>query len=103
MDLKSDKGAELTLPEVATTHRRPRPARSHKFLTRIGIALSLLFLYKSSHSQYPFQVAQKIKAWKHPCSGVNNNAFDNYISRVEDAFLSAPPTFRISTTDVYVT
>lgn len=94
MDLKNDKGVDLALLEVATTHGRPRPTRfRRKILARvgIGIALSLFLLYDSSHS---FQVAHKIKAWKHSCADASKS-FDNYIKRVEDAFLSALSHFEI--------
>lgn len=94
MDLKSEKGDQHSLPGVAfTAHQRPRHVRFQILLTRVGIALSLL-LYASFRFQYPSQVAQKIKAWTHSCSAVNNS-FDNHISRVEDAFLSALPMSRV--------
>lgn len=90
MDLKGDKGVVPILPEVVTTHRRKGPtARFRKFLTHVGIALSLFLLYDLSHSKHAFQVAHKIKPWKHSCSG-GNKFFDNYINRVEGTFLSAP-------------
>ncbi|KAH0839839.1 Zn-dependent exopeptidase [Lanmaoa asiatica] len=100
MDLKSDKGAEPTLPDVATTHRRPRPTCFRKLLTRVGIALFLFYLYESFQSVYSFQIAHKIKAWKHSCS--NGNKFiDNYINRIEDAFLSVPSRISNPVTDKY--
>lgn len=83
MDLKGDKGAEPTLPQVVTTHKRP-PPRFRKLWTRVGVALSLFLLYDLSHSKYAFEVAHTIKL---SCSG-GNKSFDNYINRVEDAFLS---------------
>ncbi|KAF8551485.1 Zn-dependent exopeptidase [Imleria badia] len=92
MDLKSDKGTVPTLPEVVTTQRRKGPtARFQKFLTHVGVALSLFLLYDLSHSKHSFQVAHKIKPWKHSCSG-GNKSFDNYINRVEGAFLAVPST-----------
>ena len=91
MDPKYDKGAEPALPEVATTRGRPRPTRFRKFLIRVGIALSLFLLYRLSHS---VQVIHKIKAWRHSCSD-GSRSFDNYINRVEDAFLSVPSHFEI--------
>lgn len=86
MDFKNDKGAEPALPEVATARGRPRPTRFRKSLIRIGIALSLSLLYHLSHS---FQVTHKIKAWKH-FSSDGSKSFDDYINRVEEAFLSVP-------------
>ncbi|KAN0097547.1 hypothetical protein V8E55_001993 [Tylopilus felleus] len=91
MDLKGDKGAEPTLPQVVTTHKRP-PPRFRKLWTRVGVALSLSLLYDLSlnHSKHSLQVARTINGWKHSCSG-SNKSFDNCINRVEDAFLEFTP------------
>ncbi|KAF8138373.1 Zn-dependent exopeptidase, partial [Boletus edulis] len=76
----SDKGVGPPLPVVAITHRRPCSTRLRKFLTYVGIALSLFLICDLSHSKHSFQLAHKIKAW------------DNYLTHVEEAFLAVPST-----------
>ncbi|KAG9317369.1 hypothetical protein JVU11DRAFT_1568 [Chiua virens] len=94
MDLKYEKGVEPHLPDVVT-HRRPHRTRFQKVFFRAGMALALISIYQSYHT------LQKINAWKHSCTTVSD-PFDNYVNRVEDAFLSVPSCVSNPVADEYV-
>ncbi|KAF9238740.1 Zn-dependent exopeptidase, partial [Melanogaster broomeanus] len=78
MDLKSEKALfgrdEPSLPEVASAHTRPRPARFRNFLARHSLG-----------------VYNNVKAWKPSCAS-RKKYFDIYAKHIEDSFLAVPST-----------